>query len=898
MDWLVRLHDQGLSGILAGKRLPWIYKVHLTFLIPPFPFPPSPPLSLDEMGLGKTVQTIALLAHLACAEGIWGPHLIIVPTSVLSNWEREFQRFAPGFHVLSYHGSARERKEKRRGWQKGTEGWAHIVITSYSLAIQDSAILRRRRWYYLILDEGHSIKNARSLRWQTLLTYPSARRLILTGTPLQNNLEELWALLYFLMPPGLLDHGGGFANAREFQEWFSQPVHQRILQEGLGGRSSLPVPEDGTENLDSEDGEHAVARLHALLRPYLLRRLKDEVEGEMPGKHEVILWCDLSQRQRRLYDDYMSRAQTREMLLGEGSERPKGSYIGVMNCMMQLRKVCNHPDLFQERGIDTPFAMSSEVQEEGSRVEWLVRRMLHDLKEPVDRPDFAWWDTSDYAGKIGWTLGREKGSSISFHWVDRCDPLGLTKKPNSPTVSKVMGKDERLWDLGHSLWMDQASYWKRRQDRLCMSRYRAWMSALRSRNGLDHGLDQGCSMESLIQGPLLLSSRVSKGADLTSGSWLREVQTTRLSKALHTVKGYVFLTTPAITFPISSSSFPLPFKHSMTSSTPTSPIPSTTPLPPFSAYGDAYWVIRDAQEIAARQLTSFPDRWALQYDCGKLQRLALLLRDLRAGGHRPLIFTQMTRMLDILEAFLNLYGLRYLRLDGSTKVEDRLGRTERFNQDSSIFAFILSTRSGGVGINLTGADTVIFYDSDWNPFMDRQCQDRCHRIGQTREVTIYRLISDHTIEVNILRAAEEKRQLDRVVLEEGDFTTGVWPTGLVEPKHESRDKGKIWEAMAEVEEEEDRVALSKAEAEERAGEREIRWEEGSAFGSGEDIVRSGSESLRDGKEGGGGEGKIKQEEGERREEEERMNGERMGEEGEGSVDEYMVRMALWRRMTS
>ncbi|KAI9228431.1 MAG: SNF2 family N-terminal domain-containing protein, partial [Piptocephalis tieghemiana] len=613
MDWLVRLHDQGLSGILA-----------------------------DEMGLGKTVQTIALLAHLACAEGIWGPHLIIVPTSVLSNWEREFQRFAPGFHVLSYHGSARERKEKRRGWQKGTEGWAHIVITSYSLAIQDSAILRRRRWYYLILDEGHSIKNARSLRWQTLLTYPSARRLILTGTPLQNNLEELWALLYFLMPPGLLDHGGGFANAREFQEWFS--------------RSSLPVPEDGTENLDSEDGEHAVARLHALLRPYLLRRLKDEVEGEMPGKHEVILWCDLSQRQRRLYDDYMSRAQTREMLLGEGSERPKGSYIGVMNCMMQLRKVCNHPDLFQERGIDTPFAMSSEVQEEGSRVEWLVRRMLHDLKEPVDRPDFAW------------------------------------------------------------------------------------------------------------------------------------------------------------------------------------------------------------------QLTSFPDRWALQYDCGKLQRLALLLRDLRAGGHRPLIFTQMTRMLDILEAFLNLYGLRYLRLDGSTKVEDRLGRTERFNQDSSIFAFILSTRSGGVGINLTGADTVIFYDSDWNPFMDRQCQDRCHRIGQTREVTIYRLISDHTIEVNILRAAEEKRQLDRVVLEEGDFTTGVWPTGLVEPKHESRDKGKIWEAMAEVEEEEDRVALSKAEAEERAGEREIRWEEGSAFGSGEDIVR--------------------------------MNGERMGEEGEGSVDEYMVRMALWRRMTS
>src|SRR5262249_38139601 len=134
----------------------------------------------------------------------------------------------------------------------------------------------------------------------------------------------------------------------------------------------------------------------------------------------------------------------------------------------------------------------------------------------------------------------------------------------------------------------------------------------------------------------------------------------------------------------------------------------------------------------------FPDKRLLQFDCGKLQALAMLLRELKTGGHRCLIFTQMTRMLDILEEFLNLHGYTYSRLDGTTKPEQRQLLMERFNNSPKIFAFILSTRSGGIGVNLTGADTVIFYDSDWNPAMDAQAQDRCHRIGQTRPVHIYR----------------------------------------------------------------------------------------------------------------------------------------------------------------
>lgn len=176
----------------------------------------------------------------------------------------------------------------------------------------------------------------------------------------------------------------------------------------------------------------------------------------------------------------------------------------------------------------------------------------------------------------------------------------------------------------------------------------------------------------------------------------------------------------------------------------------------------------------------FPDPRLIQYDCGKLQTLDRLLRQLKSGSHRVLIFTQMTRMLDVLEAFLNYHGHIYLRLDGTTKVEQRQMYMERFNNDKRIFAFILSTRSGGVGINLTGADTVIFYDSDWNPTMDAQAQDRCHRIGQTRDVHIYRLVSEKTIEENILKKANQKRLLGDLAIEGGNFTTAYFKSSTIQ----------------------------------------------------------------------------------------------------------------------
>lgn len=293
LDWLVTMHDRKLNGILA-----------------------------DEMGLGKTIQTIALLAHLACMKGNWGPHLIIVPSSVMLNWEMEFKKWCPGFKILTYYGSQKERKMKRIGWTKHNA--FHVCITSYKLVIQDHQSFRRKKWKYLILDEAQNIKNFKSQRWQLLLNFVTEQRLLLTGTPLQNNLMELWSLMHFLMPNIFQSH-------REFKEWFSNPVTGMI--EG-----------------NSEINETIINRLHKVLRPFLLRRLKCEVEKQMPRKYEHVVMCRLSKRQRFLYDDFMSRAKTKETLA-------TGNLLSVINVLMQLRKVCNHPNLFEGRPTVSPFRM-------------------------------------------------------------------------------------------------------------------------------------------------------------------------------------------------------------------------------------------------------------------------------------------------------------------------------------------------------------------------------------------------------------------------------------------------------------------------------------------------------------------------------------------------------------
>lgn len=291
LDWLVAMYDKNLNGILA-----------------------------DEMGLGKTIQTIALLAYLACERQIWGPHLIIVPSSVLLNWEIEFKKWCPAFKILTYFGNPKQRRLKRIGWTKPNA--FHVCLTSYKIVLRDQHTFKRKKWHYLILDEAQHIKNFKSQCWQTLLNFRSKRRLLLTGTPLQNDLMELWSLMHFLMPNIFQSH-------KEFKDWFSNPVTNMI---------------EGNEKFSGD----LINRLHSVLRPFLLRRLKKDVEKQLPAKHEHIVMCRLSKRQRFLYDEFISNANTKKTL-------ESGNYLGIANILMQLRKVCNHPDLFEPRPIVSPF---------------------------------------------------------------------------------------------------------------------------------------------------------------------------------------------------------------------------------------------------------------------------------------------------------------------------------------------------------------------------------------------------------------------------------------------------------------------------------------------------------------------------------------------------------------
>ena len=287
LKWLLSLHQKKLNGILA-----------------------------DEMGLGKTIQTIALLSYLAGEMGIWGPHLIVVPTTLLLNWEMEFKRWAPGMKIFTYFGRLSERKEKRKGWSQLNS--FQVCITSYKIATLESKVFRRRKWYYLILDEAQQIKNSSSQTWQCLSSFQSVRRLLLTGTPLQNNLIELWSLLAFLIPERFESHA-------DFKEWFSEPL-QRALQ------SNQVINKEIIDNL------------HNILRPILLRRLKKDVEKELPKKTEVVIKVPLSMRQRYLYDEFISQDIKRSN---------NNDFLNLMNLLMQLRKVCNHPDLVQPKDVES-----------------------------------------------------------------------------------------------------------------------------------------------------------------------------------------------------------------------------------------------------------------------------------------------------------------------------------------------------------------------------------------------------------------------------------------------------------------------------------------------------------------------------------------------------------------
>jgi SNF2 family DNA or RNA helicase len=301
------------------------------------------------MGLGKTVQTLALLAWLMEARQNQGPFLIIVPMSTLNNnWEYEINRWMPNVQKILYHGARDRRREIRETQLNG--GNYNILLTTYEFAMRDKKFLNKIAWQYIIVDEAHRLKNPKCKLATELVTYnQKSRRVALTGTPLQNDLPELWALLNFL-------HPSIFDNVSSFEKWFANPLGDAL---GLNKK-------DNEENIQMTEEEKLLVadRLHQVLRPFMLRREKSQVECELQDKLEVVLRCDLTKTQEIFYECLMTQR------------------VHMANQMVQLRKVCNHPFLFHPymRNVPGSFLYDNEMLVKLSGKFALLDRVLPKLK--------------------------------------------------------------------------------------------------------------------------------------------------------------------------------------------------------------------------------------------------------------------------------------------------------------------------------------------------------------------------------------------------------------------------------------------------------------------------------------------------------------------------------------
>lgn len=506
INWLALLYKRKLSCILA-----------------------------DEMGLGKTCQVISFLAHLK-EIGEPGPHLVVVPSSTLENWLREFQKFCPEFAIEPYYGSQSERADIRIALSDPAASF-DVMVTTYNLACgatQDLGFLKSRKFNVCVYDEGHLLKNSQSERYSKLMRLHANFRLILTGTPLQNNLRELVSLLSFILPDIFVSRKDDLAGIFKHKA------------------KSTDKSSDGRNPLLSEQ---RIMKAKAMMTPFVLRRKKDQVLKHLPSKSHQVIYCELTKEQDLVYQKELlaSRAAM------EAKKSGKKGVKSVGNVLMQLRKASLHHLLFRQL----------------------------------------------YTGKIL----RQMAKSI-------------------------MREEQYRTANEQFIFEDMEVMTDAELHRLC-------------------------------------------------------------------------------------ETFPSIRKHKLDS-----------------------------------------DEWM---NSGKIQKLKEMLPTMKKNGDRILLFSQFTQMLDILERVLNHMNITFIRLDGQTPVELRQEMIDKFHDETDITVFLLSTKAGGFGINLTCANTVIIYDLSFNPHDDKQAEDRAHRVGQTREVNVFRLITKNTIEENILQLANTKLALDRSV---------------------------------------------------------------------------------------------------------------------------------------
>ncbi|OAL66313.1 SNF2 family helicase/ATPase [Trichophyton rubrum] len=591
LEWMKSLWMNGLCGILA-----------------------------DEMGLGKTVQAISLIAFFK-EHNIPGPFLIAAPLSTVSNWVNEFARWTPSINTVLYHGTKEQRSEIRRKQMKNQDQRAPdfpVVCTSYEICMNDRKFLANYQWKYIIVDEGHRLKNMNCKLIKELLTYPSANRLLITGTPLQNNIAELWSLLHFLLPEI-------FNDLDNFQSWFD-------FSSVLDDSDQNAVNERRRRNL--------VSTMHAILKPFLLRRVKTDVESSLPKKREYVLYAPLTPEQKELYVQIVN-GTSRQYLEEKAAER-----IEARN--------------------------GSEKQ---SRARSLKR------------------------GASGSELSTPNKSAKS-------------SRDSTPTRARRRGRSKN---------------YKEESDRDFNSKLAR----------LEKGIQEETPEES----------------ELSEGEMdeIERAKTMKLAKK-----------------EISSKKLQNPVMQAR--------LVCNSPL-------NFYWPWGEDSGVDSTLITS----------SGKMLLLDRLVPCLISKGHKVLIFSQFKGQLDILEDWATqLRSWNCCRIDGAIAQADRQEQINAFNNDPDYRIFLLSTRAGGQGINLTAADTVILFDSDWNPQQDLQAQDRAHRIGQTKPVIVYRLATRGTIEQTLLERAGSKRRLEKLVIQKGKFKSLLDSTSSSNPQRQADELKKIF----------------------------------------------------------------------------------------------------------
>jgi len=762
LRWLDNLYEQGINGILA-----------------------------DEMGLGKTIQAISLLAHISESKGNWGPFLVVAPASTLFNWQQEIHRFAPNLRVLPYWGGLKERKTIRkffqpRYWGSPTSQF-HVVVTSYQLIVADEKSFQRLKWQYMVLDEAQAIKNTNSQRWKILLSFNTRNKLLLTGTPIQNTMAELWALLHFIMPKLFDSH-------EQFQEWFSKDIEANSADQNALNH-------------------HQLSRLHAILKPFMLRRVKKDVENEIGQKKEYTILCDMTTRQAELYNTIKSHLSLQDFFQMFES---KAKVENLMNLVMQFRKVCNHPELFERRQSKTPLSFRNYYYYTGHHTVSFgkLKHVMHEVTNPItyEVPKLVYDDLySNFDGREF----LEKSLFIKKHFC-LWDSDIIHTSLMGPFDKKEINHYYNIYSFSRFLNLSPA------QVELCMKYDNFYTELI-----LLHSIKTMNRVYSAYESVSLEDSLKLKTKNIF---WINknivnyynndEPLVRELIKTPKTIEQDM-LTAPkrlvvcyipkviAEYFNITCSSTQFTYQQNkeinarilstvfygsqmghaedVFSATENIPRLGLSAVNLSRRYSEKVLLdelfegifSRDPEENMSH--VAIPSFESLIADSTKLKYLDKLLPKLKKNGHRVLIFCQMTKMMDILEEYLARRRYSFFRLDGSCTVADRRDMVSEFQENDNIFAFILSTRAGGLGVTLTAADVVIFYDNDWNPTMDAQATDRAHRIGQTKDVHVYRLITKGTVEERIVKRAQQKQNVQATVYSGGAFKADIFkPQDVVE----------------------------------------------------------------------------------------------------------------------